>query len=42
MPVGLQLMAKPWDEATLLAAAYALERAGFTPPPPAVPVLTDR
>lgn len=42
MPVGLQLMAKPWDEATLLAAAYALERAGFTPPTPAVSVLTDR
>lgn len=38
MPVGLQLMAKPWDEATLLAAAYGLERAGFAPPKPAVHV----
>ena len=38
LPVGLQLMAKPWDEATLLAAAYGLERAGCAPPTPAVHV----
>jgi aspartyl-tRNA(Asn)/glutamyl-tRNA(Gln) amidotransferase subunit A len=38
LPVGLQLMAKPWDEATLLAAAYGLERAGHAPPTPAVRV----
>ncbi len=38
MPVGLQLMAKPWDEATLLAAAYGLERAGCAPPTPSVRV----
>lgn len=41
MPVGLQLMARPWDEATLLAAAYGLERAGFAPPRPAVRVGED-
>ena len=41
MPVGLQLMARPWDEATLLAAAYGLERAGYTPPTPKVHVGAD-
>jgi aspartyl-tRNA(Asn)/glutamyl-tRNA(Gln) amidotransferase subunit A len=41
LPVGLQLMARPWDEATLLAAAYGLERAGYAPPRPAVGVGAD-
>jgi aspartyl-tRNA(Asn)/glutamyl-tRNA(Gln) amidotransferase subunit A len=35
MPVGLQLLGRPFDEATLLRAARALEReAGAAPPPP--------
>lgn len=29
LPIGLQLMAKPFDEARLLAAAYAYEQGGF-------------
>ncbi len=41
LPVGLQLMARPWDEATLLAAAYGLERAGYAPPMPTVRVGAD-
>jgi aspartyl-tRNA(Asn)/glutamyl-tRNA(Gln) amidotransferase subunit A len=35
MPVGLQLLGRPFDEATLLRAARALEReVGAAPPPP--------
>ena len=34
LPLGLQLIGKPWGEAELLDAAYALERAaGFTAKP---------
>jgi aspartyl-tRNA(Asn)/glutamyl-tRNA(Gln) amidotransferase subunit A len=34
MPVGLQLVGRPFDEATLLRAARALEReVGALPPP---------
>jgi aspartyl-tRNA(Asn)/glutamyl-tRNA(Gln) amidotransferase subunit A len=36
MPVGLQLLGRPFDEATLLRAARALERELGSPPPPAV------
>jgi aspartyl-tRNA(Asn)/glutamyl-tRNA(Gln) amidotransferase subunit A len=34
MPVGLQLLGRPFDEATLLRAARALEREAGSPPPP--------
>jgi len=34
MPVGLQLVGRPFDEATLLRAARALEREQGAPPPP--------
>jgi aspartyl-tRNA(Asn)/glutamyl-tRNA(Gln) amidotransferase subunit A len=34
MPVGLQLVGRPFDEATLLRAARALERDQGPPPPP--------
>ncbi|HUF86455.1 MAG TPA: Asp-tRNA(Asn)/Glu-tRNA(Gln) amidotransferase subunit GatA [Thermohalobaculum sp.] len=35
LPLGLQLIGRPWDEAGILDAAYALEqRAGFTARPP--------
>jgi hypothetical protein len=35
MPVGLQLVGRPFDEATLLRAARALEReVGALPAPP--------
>ena len=37
LPVGLQLVGRPFDEATLLRAARALEReVGVHPPPPEV------
>jgi aspartyl-tRNA(Asn)/glutamyl-tRNA(Gln) amidotransferase subunit A len=36
MPVGLQLLGRPFDEATLLRAARALEREVGSPPPPAL------
>jgi aspartyl-tRNA(Asn)/glutamyl-tRNA(Gln) amidotransferase subunit A len=29
MPIGMQLMADAWDDATLFAASATLERAGF-------------
>jgi len=35
MPIGLQLLGRPFDEATLLRAARALEREVGAPPPPA-------
>jgi len=34
LPLGLQLIGKPWEEAELLSSAYALERsAGFVAKP---------
>jgi aspartyl-tRNA(Asn)/glutamyl-tRNA(Gln) amidotransferase subunit A len=36
MPIGLQLLGRPFDEATLLRAARALEREAGSPPPPAL------
>jgi aspartyl-tRNA(Asn)/glutamyl-tRNA(Gln) amidotransferase subunit A len=36
MPVGLQLLGRPFDEATLLRAARALEREAGSPPAPAL------
>jgi aspartyl-tRNA(Asn)/glutamyl-tRNA(Gln) amidotransferase subunit A len=36
MPVGLQLLGRPFDEATLLRAARAFEREAGPPPPPAL------
>ena len=35
MPVGLQLLGKPFDEATLIRAAYAYEQSGAPAPGPA-------
>jgi len=36
MPIGLQLVGRPFDEATLLRAARALEREVGPPPPPRI------
>jgi aspartyl-tRNA(Asn)/glutamyl-tRNA(Gln) amidotransferase subunit A len=36
MPIGLQLVGRPFDEATLLRAARALEREVGSPPPPRI------
>ncbi|HSN91711.1 MAG TPA: Asp-tRNA(Asn)/Glu-tRNA(Gln) amidotransferase subunit GatA [Anaeromyxobacteraceae bacterium] len=36
LPVGLQLLGRPFDEATLLRAARALEREVGPPPPPRI------
>jgi aspartyl-tRNA(Asn)/glutamyl-tRNA(Gln) amidotransferase subunit A len=36
MPVGLQLVGRPFDEASLLRAARALEREVGSPPPPRI------
>ncbi len=33
LPVGLQLMGRAWDEATVLRACWALERSGAAKPP---------
>ena len=38
LPIGLQIIAKPWDEARLLQAAYAYEQAAAPlPSPPVLP-----
>ncbi|MCG8347566.1 MAG: amidase [Chloroflexales bacterium] len=34
LPLGIQLMGKPWDEATVLRAAHVVEAALGVPPPP--------
>jgi aspartyl-tRNA(Asn)/glutamyl-tRNA(Gln) amidotransferase subunit A len=43
LPLGLQLIGRPFDEATVLRAADALERAaGFTARPPRLAAGTGR
>jgi aspartyl-tRNA(Asn)/glutamyl-tRNA(Gln) amidotransferase subunit A len=41
MPVGLQLVGRSFDEATLLRVGRALEREVGAPPPPALREGTD-
>ena len=41
LPVGLQILSRPWDEAKLVQYAYAYEQATrYRRPPPSVPPLT--